>query len=80
MCHLVRRQIVHLEQLYEKYTVFVHGLRAMRGEPPVRGQVGPVLGRDGRSLRRKARLRIESVEAQHGIRISNINRKQHFFA
>ena len=64
MCvHLAGRHAVHLEEIHEEHAVLVGGLRAVRGDAPVRGQLGL--------------LAVEPVEPQHRIRIADIDCKQH---
>ncbi len=57
--HLAGLQTVHLEEIDEEYTVLVGGLRAVRGDAPVRGQLRLIA--------------FEPVDAQHRIRIADIN-------
>ena len=61
--HLARRQAVHLKEIDEEHAVLVHGLGAVRGDAPVRGQFGL--------------FAVEPIEAEHRIRIADIESKQH---
>ena len=61
---LARRHAVHLEKIDEEDAVLVDGLRAMRGDAPVRGELG--LGA------------IELVEAEGRVGVADIESEQHF--
>jgi hypothetical protein len=56
--HLAGSHAVHLEEIDEEHAILVHGLGAVGGDAPVRGQFGL--------------FTFQPVEAQHRIRIADI--------
>ena len=61
---LAGRQAVHLEKVDEEDAVLVDGLRAVRGDAPVRGELGL--------------FAVEVVEAQRRIGVADIESEQHY--
>ena len=62
---LAGRHAVHLEEIDEEDAVLVDGLRAMRGDAPVRGEFGL--------------FAVELVEAERRIGVADIESEQHCF-
>ena len=59
------RHAVHLKEIDEEDAVLVDGLGAMRGDAPVRGELGL--------------FAIQLVEAEGRIGVADVESKQHFF-